>query len=148
LAQKPRRGPEGKQKEGDEGVKEGEGKGVKSAAPQEQIPGLEVELAEATSTSASAGEVKIDATTDASPRDPTAPTSTTTDPPEVQAPAQAQTTPPTLSKDPGERDRDLEDDLREAAQIVFYTSRDTGGVSRDTMLRQVGLAKGLMGFAG
>jgi hypothetical protein len=48
--------------------------------------------------------------------------------------------------DPGARDRDLEDDLREAAQIVFYTSREAGGVSRDTMLRQVGLAKGLMGF--
>lgn len=46
-----------------------------------------------------------------------------------------------------ERDRDLEDDLREASQIVFYTSREAGGVSRDRMLRQVGLAKGLMGFA-
>ncbi|WWD17044.1 hypothetical protein CI109_101481 [Kwoniella shandongensis] len=46
-----------------------------------------------------------------------------------------------------ERDRDEEDDLREAAQIVFYTSREAGGVSRDKMLRQVGLAKGLMGFA-
>lgn len=42
---------------------------------------------------------------------------------------------------------DLEDDLREAAQIVFYTSHQAGGVSRDTMLRQVGLAKGLMGFS-
>lgn len=49
--------------------------------------------------------------------------------------------------DPGEIDRDLEDDLREAAQILFYTSRTGGGVSRDTMLRQVGLARGLMGFA-
>lgn len=48
---------------------------------------------------------------------------------------------------PEERDRDLEDDLREAAQIVFYTAREAGGVSRDRMLRQVGLAKGLMGFA-
>jgi hypothetical protein len=46
----------------------------------------------------------------------------------------------------GERDRDLEDDLKEAAQILFYTSREAGGVSRDRMLRQVGLAKGLMGF--
>lgn len=46
-----------------------------------------------------------------------------------------------------DRDRDLEDDLREAAQIVFYTSREAGGVSRDRMLRQVGLAKGLIGFA-
>lgn len=52
---------------------------------------------------------------------------------------------PPASKE--ERDRDLEDDLREAAQIVFYTSRESGGVSRDRMLRQVGLAKGLMGFA-
>lgn len=51
--------------------------------------------------------------------------------------------------DPGERarEKELEDDLREAAQIVFYTSRDSGGVSRDKMLRQVGLAKGLIGFA-
>ncbi|KAK4684927.1 hypothetical protein P7C73_g5237, partial [Tremellales sp. Uapishka_1] len=45
-----------------------------------------------------------------------------------------------------ERDRDLEDDLREAAQILFYTSREAGGVSRDKMLRQVGLAKGIMGL--
>jgi hypothetical protein len=43
-------------------------------------------------------------------------------------------------------DKDLEDDLREAAQILFYTSREAGGVSRDRMLRQVGLAKGLMSF--
>ncbi len=43
-------------------------------------------------------------------------------------------------------DKDDEDDLREAAQILFYTSREAGGVSRDRMLRQVGLAKGLMGF--
>lgn len=43
---------------------------------------------------------------------------------------------------------DLEDDLREAAQILFYTSRQAGRVSRDMMLRQVGLAKGLMGFTG
>lgn len=42
---------------------------------------------------------------------------------------------------------DLEDDLREASQIVFYTSREAGGVSRDRMLRQVGLAKGLLAFA-
>lgn len=46
-----------------------------------------------------------------------------------------------------EEDKDLRDDLLEAAQILFYTSREAGGVSRDVMLRQVGLAKGLMGFA-
>lgn len=59
------------------------------------------------------------------------------------------TTNPSSPKSPKEqeRDRDLEDDLREAAQIVFYTSRESGGVSRDRMLRQVGLAKGLMAFA-
>ncbi|WVQ99665.1 hypothetical protein IAU59_006804 [Kwoniella sp. CBS 9459] len=45
------------------------------------------------------------------------------------------------------QDKDEQDDLREAAQILFYTSREAGGVSRDKMLRQVGLAKGLMGFA-
>lgn len=45
-----------------------------------------------------------------------------------------------------EDDPDLEDDLREAAQILFYTSHQAGRVSRDMMLRQVGLAKGLMGF--
>ncbi|ODN72842.1 hypothetical protein L202_08273 [Cryptococcus amylolentus CBS 6039] len=45
-----------------------------------------------------------------------------------------------------ERDRDDEDDQREAAQILFYTAREGGGVSRNTMLRQVGLAKGLMAF--
>lgn len=49
--------------------------------------------------------------------------------------------------DAEERNHDLEADLREAAQILFYTSRQAGGVSRDKMLRQVGLAKGLMGFA-
>jgi hypothetical protein len=45
-----------------------------------------------------------------------------------------------------ERDRDLEDDLKEASQILFYTSRGGGKVSRDKMLRQFGLVKGLMGF--
>lgn len=49
--------------------------------------------------------------------------------------------------DHAERDRDLEDDLKEAAKIFFYTSLKSRGVSRDTMLRQVGLVKGLMGFA-
>lgn len=47
---------------------------------------------------------------------------------------------------PEERDKDLEDDLREAAQILFYTSRSSSSVSRDTMLKQTGLLKGLMGF--
>lgn len=46
----------------------------------------------------------------------------------------------------GERDKDHEDDIKEASQILFYTSREGGRVSRDTMLRQFGLAKGLMGF--
>lgn len=54
---------------------------------------------------------------------------------------------PTLRPDINHEDKDLQDDLREAAQILFYTSREAGGVSRDKMLRQVGLAKGLMGFA-
>jgi hypothetical protein len=45
-----------------------------------------------------------------------------------------------------ERDGDLEDDLKEASQILFYTSREGGKVSRDKMLRQFGLVKGLMGF--
>jgi hypothetical protein len=45
-----------------------------------------------------------------------------------------------------ERDKDLEDDLKEAAQILFYTSRSSRTVSRDTMLKQTGLVKGLMGF--
>lgn len=49
-------------------------------------------------------------------------------------------------QDGGERDKDLEDDMKEAAQILFYTSREGGKVSRDKMLRQFGLAKGLMGF--
>ncbi|WVW84203.1 hypothetical protein I302_106233 [Kwoniella bestiolae CBS 10118] len=54
---------------------------------------------------------------------------------------------PTIKADiPKSDNRDDDDDLREAAQILFYTSREAGGVSRDKMLRQVGLAKGLMGF--
>jgi hypothetical protein len=53
---------------------------------------------------------------------------------------------PDATGDEVERDRDEEDDLKEAAQIMFYTSREAGGVSRDKMLRQVGLVKGLMGF--
>ena len=46
-----------------------------------------------------------------------------------------------------DRDKDLEDDLREAAQIAFYTSTHSNSVSRDTMLKQTGLVKGLTGFA-
>ena len=46
-----------------------------------------------------------------------------------------------------ERDKDLEDDLKELAQILFYTSRLSKTVSRDTMLKQTGLIKGLMGFS-
>jgi hypothetical protein len=41
---------------------------------------------------------------------------------------------------------DAGEDMKEAAQILFYTSREGGKVSRDRMLRQFGLAKGLMGF--
>lgn len=52
----------------------------------------------------------------------------------------------TGTEDGKERDRDLEDDLKEASQILFYTSREGGKVSRDKMLRQFGLVKGLMGF--
>lgn len=53
---------------------------------------------------------------------------------------------PHLASESEERDKDHEDDLKEASQILFYTSREGGRVSRDTMLRQFGLAKGLMGF--
>ncbi|WWC94532.1 hypothetical protein V866_001378 [Kwoniella sp. B9012] len=54
---------------------------------------------------------------------------------------------PTIRPDiPRSDNKDDDDDLREASQILFYTSREAGGVSRDKMLRQVGLAKGLMGF--
>lgn len=38
------------------------------------------------------------------------------------------------------------EDAEERAQILFYTSRDQA-VSRDKMLRQVGLAKALVHFA-
>jgi hypothetical protein len=62
--------------------------------------------------------------------------------PSLQLPTRIQT-----RDDAGEdRDKDLEDDMKEAAQILFYTSREGGRVSRDRMLRQFGLAKGLMGF--
>lgn len=39
-----------------------------------------------------------------------------------------------------------DEDAEEQAQILFYTSRDRA-VSRDKMLRQVGLAKALVNFA-
>jgi hypothetical protein len=51
-----------------------------------------------------------------------------------------------VTQEDGERDRDLEDDLAQAAQILFYTSHAERDVSRDVMLRQVGLVKGLMSF--
>lgn len=52
---------------------------------------------------------------------------------------------PTLRPDiSGTHDND--EDAEEQAQIVFYTSRDRA-VSRDKMLRQVGLAKALVNFA-
>jgi hypothetical protein len=53
---------------------------------------------------------------------------------------------PTLRSSIIHENKDTQDDLRDAAQILFYTSREAGGVTRDKMLRQVGLAKGLMGF--
>ncbi|WVO15196.1 hypothetical protein L204_102843 [Cryptococcus depauperatus] len=45
-----------------------------------------------------------------------------------------------------ERDRDEEEDLAEVAQIIFYTSKEPGKVTRDQKLRQVGLARGLLSF--
>ncbi|KIR98650.1 hypothetical protein L804_04226 [Cryptococcus deuterogattii 2001/935-1] len=56
-------------------------------------------------------------------------------------------TPVPVRKEGEDRNKDDEDDQKEAAQILFYTSREAGGISRDKMLRQVGLAKGLIGFA-
>lgn len=79
---------------------------------------------------------------------PPKPRRSSTDHPRSPSPSSADATDGKKEhEDPGEIDHDLEDDLREAAQILFYTSRTGGGVSRDTMLRQVGLARGLMGFA-
>ena len=40
---------------------------------------------------------------------------------------------------------DNDEDAEEQAQILFYTARDRA-VSRDKMLRQVGLAKALINF--
>ena len=39
-----------------------------------------------------------------------------------------------------------EDDAIEQSHILFYTARETA-VSKDTMLRQVGLAKALINFS-
>jgi hypothetical protein len=89
-----------------------------------------------------------DATTASPPGDEAVPDTVAAPlPPPPSSPPSEPAVPTTQRVDPGNRDRDLEEDLREATQIVFYTSRDAGGVSRDTMLRQVGLAKGLMGFS-
>lgn len=54
---------------------------------------------------------------------------------------------PTLQPDPEELtgDRD-EDDVTEQAHVLFYTARERA-VSRDRILRQVGLAKALANFA-
>lgn len=40
-----------------------------------------------------------------------------------------------------------DEDAEEQAHILFYTSKETA-VSRDRMLRQIGLAKALVSFAG
>lgn len=53
--------------------------------------------------------------------------------------------PSELPSEPSAKDLDLQDDIREASQILFYTSK-SGSVSRDTMLKQIGLVRGLMGF--
>jgi len=42
--------------------------------------------------------------------------------------------------------QDDDDDVEEQAQILFYTSKERA-VSRDRMLRQVGLAKALVSFS-
>ena len=73
---------------------------------------------------------------------------TTTQPREAAADRQTPDSEHTPSSPPTEaRDRDLEDDLREAAQILFYTSRSSRNISRNTMLKQTGLIRGLMGFS-
>jgi hypothetical protein len=46
----------------------------------------------------------------------------------------------------GEITGEYDEDAEEQAQILFYTSRDRA-VSRDKMLRQVGLAKALITFS-
>lgn len=53
---------------------------------------------------------------------------------------------PTLSSLRPRTDEEDEDDVQEQAQILFYTSKERA-VSRDRMLRQVGLAKALVNFS-
>ena len=52
---------------------------------------------------------------------------------------------PTLR--PGTATSPDDEDAEEQAHILFYTGRERA-VSRDRMLRQVGLAKALVNFAG
>lgn len=52
---------------------------------------------------------------------------------------------PTL-KPPIEHDGDEDEDAEEQAHILFYTAKQRA-VSRDKMLRQVGLAKALVNFS-
>lgn len=40
----------------------------------------------------------------------------------------------------------MKDDANDAAQLLFYTSRSSRTVSRETMLKQLRLIKGLIGF--
>lgn len=47
---------------------------------------------------------------------------------------------------PGSTDSDSNEDAEEQAHILFYTSKERA-VSRDRMLRQIGLAKALVNFA-
>jgi len=51
---------------------------------------------------------------------------------------------PTLR--PNDPDSECDEDAEEQAHILFYTSRERA-VSRDKMLRQVGLAKALISFS-
>lgn len=51
---------------------------------------------------------------------------------------------PTLS--PKQPVDDDDEDAEEQAHILFYTSKETA-VSRDRMLRQIGLAKALVNFS-
>lgn len=54
---------------------------------------------------------------------------------------------PTLQPIPNDSSKDVdEDDEIENAHILFYTARERA-VSRDVMLRQVGLAKALNNFS-
>lgn len=53
---------------------------------------------------------------------------------------------PTISPEP-HAERDSDEDAREESHILFYTSQDQV-TSRDTMLRQAGLAKAINSFSG